>query len=186
MTNTQLLGLVGVNEELRRANLAEVNRLLQARAGAELLTVITRTIPEMRKKGNPYHGRILKVSKVNGQIRFNYEAGVQRQQEREGKEANFEAQPRKWGTHVSPHSTFLAHVTKEGFQRFYLRLRVLRSKSVYVDENGAVIDPELIKPFLPVQPPSKQGVESEVIERDYNLDNILALSIAGEKLLIER
>lgn len=181
MTNAQLVGLlVEDTEELQKVPIAQVNQILQEKAGAELLTVITRTTPSMRKKGNPYWGRVLKVAKVNGQIRFNYEKAVQRQQEKEGHEPTFEAQPRKWGSHVNPHSTFLAHITQLGEAKFYLRLRVLKSKSVFVDENGEIVPTELIEPYL--TPKQDNGVT----ERDYNLDNILAVSIAGERYMIER
>ena len=132
---------------------------------------------------NPFHS-VAKLSVVNGFTGFDYEASVNRQHVREGTEATFAAQERAWGTVVSP-----ALVENKG--EFYLRLKVERTaKPVYLTRKTAespwlVTPKETITPFLP--PPStapSQGLEREVVYRNYKLASLVSLSMDGSKYRI--
>lgn len=150
--------------------------LLNARRGANIVSIETETTPRMRKTDNPYAGRLVKQSKINGMINWYYENAVNNQREREGKNADFEAKPRRWGSRI--HGTPL--VEHKG--KYYLELKVEnRYGKTYIDDQGNEVPQEEIDEFLYNSSSSRQGVEDEVILRDYKLDSIKAIKMNGKK-----
>jgi hypothetical protein len=154
--------------------------LLNGIKGATFATLNTRTDAKLKKTGNPFAMPVTKESRVNVTLGFQYEAAVNRQRTREGTEADFEARPRQWGERVP--GTFL--VTHKG--RTYLETKVERSVEtpVYRDANGVELDPEAVKPFLPSRGGNRQGVEREIVVRDFALDSILAIRMKKEDYII--
>jgi hypothetical protein len=147
--------------------------------GCEAVTFIAETDPKLRKTGNPL-GEVRKIAKVNGMINWVYSNAVNRQREREGVAGVFASFPRKWGERLE--GTPL--IAKDEF--YYLELKVQRSiEYAYVDADGRELDPELVAPFLPKRSRGRQGVEREVILRDYKLNNIKQIRIRGETYRIE-
>jgi hypothetical protein len=86
---------IGVNE--LRCKLLEVK-------GAKAVSVVTITVPLMNKRvngeANPFYDRVKKRTYRSCMIGFRYENSVNNQREREGKEVDFVAAPRKWGVHL--------------------------------------------------------------------------------------
>ena len=160
-----------------------IDKLSQKR-GATFVTVTTRTVPSMRKTGNPFVGKVFKISKVNGTAWHIYANSVNNQREREGSvAANFEALPRVWGTRISQTSL----VEHKG--NFYLELKVESSLGHrYVNSAGKDLTPdevERLKPFLskPRQAATQQ-TEKEIILRDYRIENIIAIAMDSQKFII--
>lgn len=150
--------------------------LLNARRGANIVSIETETTPRMRKTGNPYAGRLVKQSKINGMINWYYENSVNNQREREGKKTDFEAKPRQWGKRVK--GTPL--VEHKG--RYYLEVKVENTYGkTYIDDQGNVVNQEEIEEFLYNSSSSRQGVEDKVILRDYKLDSIQSITMNGKK-----
>ena len=46
--------------------LGELKAALMQRKGASFVTIVAETDPKLRKRGNPYIGRVVKRSRVNG------------------------------------------------------------------------------------------------------------------------
>lgn len=134
------------------------------------------TDPKAKKTGNPFVD-IRKLSRVNAFTGADYEKSVQRQEVREGHEANFEAKSRQWGERISP-----ALVKKENSFYLVAQIRSTRSPIYTAVKNGLrqVIKSEEIKPFLPEHKKSSQPIEKEVIYRNYKLENIRSITVGGE------
>jgi hypothetical protein len=154
--------------------------LLATRNGASFITITALTEPDWlaaRETGeNPYKNHVVKRSVVNGVINWKYENSVNNQRAREGLSPDFESLPRKWGERI--HGTpWVEHKGKT-----YLELKVENVLSTtYVDENGVELNSELVKHYIKPSHSGgeRQGVEREVILRDYNLNNIVAFTWCG-------
>ena len=160
--------------------LAELKSALLERKGTTFVTIIAETDPKLRKRGNPYAGKVTKRSRVNGAIGWIYGNGVNRQRIREGLEPDFEAFPRKWGERIKG-TPFVEHKGNT-----YLELKVERVLGTEYLLDGEPIDRSLIEEWLPKRKPEgeRQQVENPVILRDYNLANIKAIAFDGITIVV--
>ena len=160
--------------------LSELKSALLERKGTTFVTIVAETDPKLRKRGNPYAGRVTKRSRVNGAIGWIYGNGVNRQRVREGLEPDFTAHPRKWGERIKG-TPFVEHKGNT-----YLELKVERVLGTEYLLDGKTIDRSLIEEWLPKRKPEgeRQQVESPVILRDYNLANIKAIAFDGITIVV--
>lgn len=175
-------------------NTEEMANILRNLRGATPVTLETQTEPELlastrvlepdlfgglivRNIPNPFRGQVVKVAVVNGIINFYYENSVNNQRVREELPDDFVAFPRKWGQRIAG-TPLVEHNDKT-----YLELKVERSlgHEYRHRDTGQVIPKELIRPFLKPRYPSRQGVEKEIILRDYALPNILKIRMKNEE-----
>jgi hypothetical protein len=160
---------------------------------AEEVVLVATTFPKMNKRGNPFFGRVSKVSKVSGSINWLYSKWVNDQREREngftvleggavkeGVVEKFVAEKRRWGQRLE-RSPYVEHNGK-----YYLELGVDESleHNYYLDGEIVPKDSELfesIKPWLPKPRKSnRQGVDNDVILRDYAEASVTAIEIDPE------
>lgn len=173
-------------------SLEELQETLSARKGAQIVTIVANVEPEMRKgKGesqNPYIGRVRKVSTVNGLVNWNYQNSVNNQRVREDLEPDFEPEPRKWGVRIKG-LPFVTHTRKgDETPRLYLELKVQKVLgTVYLLDNQPV-PKEVLEPWLPAprEEGARQGVENPVVLRDYALENLEAITVSGETLVLRK
>ncbi len=171
-----------------KITLQELQALLAVKHGARIVTITTKTLLDMIGKNNPFHNKIYKVSKINGVVNWHYSRAVNRQRAREGKESDFIPKPRTWGTRLTG-LPFVSHVTKDGKHKIYLEVkveRVLETKCFYECAfiKDKEIDKKLLEPYLKSENNSTkehQGVEKEVILRDYDMNNIIDITVDGVK-----
>lgn len=176
-------------------DLNELVELLHERKGAQMVTLITQTVPPMHKTDNPYYDkdkqsfRVTKRSWVNGVIGWNYANAVTRQRVREGHpEPAFEAQPRKWGERI-PHSPLVKHKGS-----LYLELKVektIEQPLFYLDDElldetdseqgkkNILLIADIKSWIKPARQAATQETEKEIVLRDYNLANILSITCGG-------
>ena len=156
---------------------------------AEILFGVTHAMPigftalidaRARKTGNPFV-EVVKLSRVSAFTGFDFESAVQRRQVKEGQEATFQASERQWGQRIAP-----ALVENKG--KLYLVAKIERTaKPVYLARKTAdslllTVAKSLVAPFLPVSAPAvNQGVDREVIYRNYALESIAAISLNGSR-----
>ncbi len=167
--------------------------------GAKMVSIIANTDPRMKGMGprgnNPLRGRnIRKRSWVNGVAQWSYGNAVNRQRDREdqpldgvGNVEHFTPQARKWGVKGffdegawTPSNTGPWILHKDAL---YFELKVQKSVAhEYIDmDSGERIDPALIREWLPVRRPSAtQGVDKQIILRDYALINLEAIVMDGD------
>lgn len=158
-----------------------------ANNGTTPISFESHTVPDMNKTGNPFHGKVTKVSFVGGLIGINYENSVNNQLNREGKQSDFVVKDRVWGRHDEDHGFIIRH-TKKGTteEKFYLEVKVQQTndKPYYLDnESGEVISTESIRPFLKpsYSPKTQDGLEKKVILRTYEIENLKKITIGGKK-----
>ena len=137
---------------------------------------------EMKKTGNPYiDADVTKTTSLTGQFGFDYEAGVNRQLVREGKEATFEAQGRTWGENLGKG---IILNPKNGEVSIQLAMSNAPSEVVY-RINGVMVDKAILAPCLPAKGGSKaQGTEKEVVVRTYKVDRIKAIRMNGQEMIV--
>lgn len=160
--------------------LGELKAALASRKGTSFVTIVALTDPRMRKRGNPYIGRVQKRSTVNGAIGWIYQNSVNRERARENLEPDFEAFPRKWGQRIKG-TPFVEHKGKT-----YLELKVERAISTEYLLDGEVVDKSVIEEWLPKRKPEgeRQEVDRPIILRDYDLANIKAITFDGVTIAV--
>jgi len=159
--------------------------LLSNIRGATIVTIETKTEPRLLAKHpatsepNPFKDNIVKISHVNGMINWTYVNSVNNQRAREYLTPDFQPLPRKWGRRISG-SPLVEH---EG--NLYLEMKVQRSLShCYETFDGRALDPAMVESYLPQRKPGRQGVEGEVILRDYSLANVVSIKMGGILFII--
>lgn len=175
-----------------RVTRAELAAKLRAVRGPQPGSLVARTIPEMRRRDNPWAGLVHKLARVRGMIGVrvhrptgprgqpfltDYARAVNRQREREGHPEIFFAQPRAWGERI-PGTPLV-----EYRDRLYLTVR--RQQVLQVEYLHAMTNDPI--PAADVEPHLKrrgegrrQGVQNPVVVRDYALDSIRQLRLEGE------
>lgn len=142
------------------------------------------TDPEMKQRGNPYRDRIIKLCKINGAINWRYSRAVNRQRTREEKPADFKAELRKWGARVE-RCPLVIHI-EDDVPRLYLEIKVQAATAKYFDIlTDKEVPFETLQPYFPKRRPSRQGLEKEVVLRDFRLDHVAELRIDREVWRIE-
>lgn len=134
--------------------------------------------PVMRLRNNPFAGKVVKLSRVNGCINWKYAAAVNRQRKRESKPQDFVAAERVWGNRITACPLVIA---LQDQPHFYLELKRERVERWYFDNQSLqpIQEAELM-PYLPKRPKSRQKLDREVVLRDYRLDHIAELHIDGD------
>ncbi|MHC4315220.1 MAG: hypothetical protein ACYSW3_22475 [Planctomycetota bacterium] len=160
---------------------------------ATIVTILATTDPKVKKgskRGQPaanrFYGRTEKRSVVNGIVNWKYSNAVnnQRAREHEGDIStleHFEPAPRKWGVRLEG-LPFVEHKDK-----LYLELKVQRSlgHEYYATDTGELLPTDEVEQCLPVRKASsRQGVEKEVILRDYDVNSITGIRIGGEEYTV--
>lgn len=150
--------------------------------GATIVSMETFTKPNLLKTNNPYWDKenkkwlLTKISKVNGMIGWRYTNSVNNQRVRENKKDDFQAVERRWGQRIQG-TPLVEHKGK-----VYIELKLEnRYETVYVDDGGREVDTEFVEQFLPKSKrSSRQGLDKEVVLRDYMLDSIESITMGGE------
>lgn len=154
--------------------------------GTMFITALTETEPAMRKTGNMYYGKTFKKQNMNGQVGFDYSAGVNNLAAKEGKEAR-ETHQRSWGK-LSSNRIFIEN---DNGETTHLRMRVKNSTDIryFVRENGndTEIEKALIAPFLTQKHKSstQEDLIGQVTERDIKLSNVKAIHFCHEEYIIQ-
>ena len=165
--------------------IADLRETLENHKGNGFFHAVTVTVPAMRKTGNPFHGKVWKVTDLHGQAGFHYINSVNNQLQREGKEGNADVKPRQWGQRIKG-TPLVEHTNKAGVYRLYLEAKCERVASVYyVDADGVGVDKADLAPWLQARSAkssTQANVDAEIILRDYALDSIAWIGIDGVEL----
>ena len=146
--------------------------VISAYKSAQPVTILADTDARCRKTGNPFK-IVRKVNRINGFLNFDYDKSVNRQLVREDKAADFEAQQRKWGVHLTP-----ALVEHNGNLSLCLKVEKAGKARYYAD--GKLVSKDTVRQWLPpYRAASTQGTDKEIVYRNYRLDNIRAIRIGG-------
>ncbi len=146
--------------------------------------LLTETPVRMNKTGNPYFGRVTKVSSCNYLIGNEYETRVGVNYGKEGLDPNtFNVEENKVGNHVSKVVLY-----NEKLNRHYLqveRFDEIKPKVTYLCD-GKEIDIETIRPYMIVPKKSdKQEQDRYVSFLSFNVENIKEITLNGTKYIIK-
>lgn len=125
----------------------------------------------------PFHA-VAKLSRMNAFTGADWGNTVNRQLEREGKEATFEKSARKWGKRIGA-----ALVEHKG--NYYIPTHVQRSNPpvfLVKTREGAPWVPvpkSLVANYLPESKAANVGTDKELFYRDFSLANITRLALNG-------
>ena len=159
--------------------------MLRANKGANFVTVVTKTDPKMRKTGNPFVGKMFKVSRVNCMIGWSYANSVNNQRQREGNTDVFVAEPRKWGTRIDG-TPLIEHKGQ-----FYVELKVEKSLDAkYIGLDGKELDAATLADarefFSKPRRAATQQTDKEIILRDYKVASIVAITMNKQAYIVRR
>lgn len=149
-------------------------------------TMVALTSPTMNKRGNPFVGRVTKVTYLsNVAIGYNYANRVNAILTREDKADDFVAQPLKGKRWVKGMANLISHSISNPNQH-YLRVTMLPNthiESVYLIDDHKATDEEMtiLSRFLTqINKPTNQGVNegNEVVVKDYKVESVVYLSQA--------
>jgi hypothetical protein len=161
---------------VRLLTINQLEKLLFGVNGAKAVTVRTQTKPAMRKTNNRYYDAIHKVQEHNVFLNFNYAKAVNRQRVREQKAANFVPAARQWGERLA-NSCLVYHKGQ-----YYMEAKVERSTAAQYTYRGRPIDVSVIREYLtPKSRPLNQGLEGDVIVRDFATLSVLELVLDGQR-----
>jgi len=129
---------------------------------------------------------VLKHCFVNGVIASDYEAAVNRQLVKEGKEPIFKAEKPAWGHSVGDGKTLETHEKIDGEKNLYVAFRPLRCLSKeYLDTNEKKIDENYLKRFIKEKiETTRQGTGTVILWRKYKLSSIKGFNYGGYKFVI--
>jgi hypothetical protein len=154
--------------------------------GATPVTFIAATTPNMRKTGNPYSGRVTKVARINGMVNFQYDAGVIRRLEKEGKSADEFTAGTSWHTPVKVDGKLTPLCEHKSNGQQYLRFMlgaVLECE--YQLDDGTVIDKATLEPWLVKGSDyANQGLENPLCFLTYKLDSIKSITMDGTTYIV--
>ncbi len=163
--------------------LAYLMAILAHVRGARPASIVSVTDARCRKTDNPFGG-VSKRSRTQVMINWNYANAVNNQRKREDATPDFVPEPRKWGQRL-PKCPFVAHKGK-----LYLECKVVRSLAppeYFVTDGGRALTADDVKPFLPPirSNAEHQGLDTEIILRDYMVENIEIITVDGETYRID-
>lgn len=158
----------------------QLTERLLATSGTQFIGLVAVHEPDMpvKRRTNPFKGRVIKLSRANGAINWRYAKTVNRQRKREEKAEDFKAVPRTWGNRINDCPLIIWLI--DGVQ-FYLELKRENIERWYFDRDTLAPIPESeLLPYFAKRGKSRQKLTREVILRDYRLDHIAELTINGE------
>lgn len=166
-------------------NHSELLNLLINLKGATICSLNTTTIPRMKKGGNPLaNAEVKKVSyRINYQFGYSYENAVGNRLKGQGCEADFKAEPLKWGEWLVPNKV----ITHKGslYGRFY-RMSNSEERSAYFVDGREATESEVktIKEFTYKSNGSNRQAEAGLVEHqveciDPKFDSIDTICVNG-------
>lgn len=161
---------------------ATINTLSQK--GARPITLLMRTDARLRKRNNPF-GKVRKVSVINGFLNFDYQASVNRQLEREGKEADFKTQG-NWFEHIADSTRAIVR-RKQNPEQLYLQVKSEHAiTSKYVGADGNEIERAALEAagVLPKRYVPKQGTDKPIYSFIVALESIIAFTCDNETYFV--
>lgn len=158
--------------------------------GATAIGVTIRTIPSMRKTGNPFmEDGVFKTGDIAGILGGRYDNAINNQSGREDGTLDFVPQTAKWFEYIEG-SKVIGHNRNKPHETYYFAIKVQSAgEQVYTDGLGEVIEGarlEELKSFFPAKkaPATQDHIEKKVIWRTIKLSSIVEMRINGETYVV--
>lgn len=157
--------------------------------GSTFITFTAETTPKMNKTNNPYFGKVTKVAVVNGNVCFDYQKGVERRLEKEGKDKGDWTPGKSWHVPVmNGDSVTPLCVSEKDPNKFYIRFSLVNAiQAEYRLEDGTILPKSSIEPYLPAKSDySNQNLSEENTLKimTYGIDSIRTIRMNGETYVV--
>lgn len=166
-----------------------LKRLLQDRAGAEIISLTVRTQPRVNKKnrqtGMPCPFVVVsKVINLNCILKTDYEKAVNKRRRAEGLPDNFKVSDAAWHVTAPEGPPFVMNGKNPSEQR-YLKVRCLRLLETSYWADGKKISKSALSGWLPKKStPKNQGVQNPIIIRTFKTENIQEIRKSGKIFMV--
>lgn len=118
---------------------------LETLSGSQFISFVAHTTPDMKKRGNPFYGRVVKVSHCNGLVNSDWETAVNNFRRRNGIDAEPYLAKENW--FEDDKGSLVRHKLHHNLK--YLRFLPHRVKAVFLDViSGKEIPFRELAPFL--------------------------------------
>lgn len=160
--------------------------------GCQFVNVVACADAKMNKRNNPYYGRVQIVSESQKQVNYSYENAVNNRLDKQGIETDFVADSLPWG--VWKYANKIIEHNGEVYLRTY-SVKGGNYKKHYLLDGKIATDDEVnnFMPYIKVQSSvstkqSEHGLDTEyqVKPQNYNIKNIIEISINNMKITIEK
>lgn len=181
----RLLDLIGKSESVTIDDM--VTKLFDVK-GSQFVSIVTETVPKMRKTGNPYAETAVKVNKYRGIVNFHYDEGVLRRLAKEGKSPDDFKRGESWHEPVLHDGKLTPFCRHKKTDKLYLRFMYQGADepTYFNRETGLQIPTDALAPFLPEREAyGNQGLDDPLKFLVFGLDSILAINVAGESLRVK-
>lgn len=154
---------------------------------SQFVNVVMETEPSMNKTGNPFFGRVKKLSSRNYKLLVNYQKRVRKNEEKEGLEPDFVTEKPKGKHHVTP----LVLMDDKTESVHYLNLEYfpeIKPKVSYSFDNLPMVegDIELMKTYLTKKYESKKQEQERKVEVvTPKISNIKQITIEGVRYVVK-
>jgi len=157
-------------KKMKTITRSELVSMLENVSGNTFVNIETETIPKT-KKGCSFN--LKRLSSISGCIGFNYTNSVNHQRQKEGLSEDFKAVARVWGNRIKG-TPIVEHKGKK-----YIEVKVQSATSDFFS-NSTRISLDKVIPWL-YNSETRQGVDNEVVVRDYKIENITRIKINKEE-----
>lgn len=157
---------------------------LKSAKGCQFMTISYSVEPKMNKRGNPYFGRVTKISVAQVQYGYSYQNAVNNRTDEDAPE--FKAQAMSGAEWLDGYENRLC-VSAKGIRARFYRYEGGKSKSIFLIDGRLASESEVaeIKSFMPQRKPSQTQAAVGLIEHQVEpfaiyIDNILSIKGAGQ------
>ena len=168
--------------------MTDIFNALSSVKGHQFVGLTTDTEVKMNKTGNPYVGRVRKVSSYRASFNYSYENACNNRAERAGNERTFVTEKLPWGEWIKGYENkFIAHK-----DRVYVRVYQIPTEVAKVEYylDGVRVDGRVLEDIMRFVPQknvySKKQAEVGIIDVDkqvkpyaIDLENIVRITIGG-------
>lgn len=169
--------------------MVEIFNALASVKGHQFVGVVTETSVRMNKTGNPYFGRVTKVTTSRVSFNYSYENACNNRAEKEGYDRNFVTESLPWGQWIDGQTNRLISHKGGVFVRFYKIPTELPKVTYYLD-GVEVTDNSVLNEIFSYIPQrsdySKKQAEAGIVDIEKQckpyavaLENILRITIGG-------
>ena len=148
--------------------------------GAQPISLVTETLPKVKKETKQMFGIIKKHSYFNAFFGTNYEAAVNRKRVKEDKEPDFQAETPVWMTKIN---NVCGHHKSDVSKRYVIYSEPKPLKKLYFDIALNIVQEKDIV-FYASGKPQKQGLDKPMKYRTVKLENVKTCTMQGKKYVL--
>lgn len=156
------------------------NILVNWNKGAQPVSMVTETLPKVKKETKQQYGIIKKHTYYNCFFGTNYEAAVSRRLEKEGKDPDFQTETPVWMEKIN---NVCGHHKTDTNKRYVIYSEPKPHKKLYFDIALNMVEEKNIM-FYATSKPKKQGLDKPFKYRTVKLENVKTVTLQNKKYVL--